>query len=159
MFEDVLVIHFSGEWFLATGVIALLEVCDLRPGGVDIGDDVAFGDLLVIHIEENFASGGVNGSADLEGLGDFGEEHPGVVAGVEGFEHHDEIFWFEYFGHGFEAVNDVGGLVIPGETEVVGAGDNGHPGDANAFGDLDGGFGFFAEVGSVFISAEGVDGL
>ncbi len=159
VFEDVLVVHFSGEGFLAAGVVALLEVGDLRPSGVDIGDDIAFGDLLVIHIEEDFAGGRIDGLTDLKRLGDFGEEHPGVVTGVEGFENHDEILWFKDFGHGFEAVDDVGGLVIPGESEVVGAGDDGHPGDADALGDLDGGFGFFAEVGAVFITAEGVDGF
>lgn len=71
----------------------------------------------MIHIEKDFAGGGVDGFANLETLGDFAEEHSRVVAvGVEGFEHHYEVVFFEDFGHGFEAVDDVGGLVIPGEA-------------------------------------------
>lgn len=114
----------------------------------------------MIHIEEDFATGGVDGFADLESLRNFAEEHSGVIAvGVKGFEHHNEIVFFQNFGHGFEAVNDVGRLVIPGEAEVVGAGDDGHPFGADAFGAFCGGFGFLFEVGTGFFASESVDGF
>ncbi len=112
----------------------------------------------MIHIEEDFAGRRIDGFADLVALWDFAEEHSGVVAvGVEGFEHHDEVVFFEDFSHGFEHINDIGGLVIPGEAEVVRARDDGHPFCADSFCTGGGGFGFLLEIGAGFFSTKGVD--
>jgi len=68
VFEDIFVVDFAGGGFFPTGVVADLEAADFRPGAVDVGNEVAFGDLLVIDVEEDFAAGVVDGLADHVGL-------------------------------------------------------------------------------------------
>ncbi|MFT6574066.1 MAG: hypothetical protein ACJA16_002255 [Akkermansiaceae bacterium] len=46
-------IDFAGAGFLAAGVVAGLEVGDFVPGEVDVGDEVSFGDLLVVDVAED----------------------------------------------------------------------------------------------------------
>ena len=50
MAENVGVVHFTGAWFLPSGVIGALEVGDFAPAAVHGVDDVTAGDLLVIHV-------------------------------------------------------------------------------------------------------------
>ena len=77
--EDVPVVQLAGGGLLAARVVALLEVADLVPRAVDVGDDVPLRDLLVVHVEEDLAGGAPDRAADLEGLGDLREEKAGVV--------------------------------------------------------------------------------
>lgn len=72
--EHVEVIDLAGGWFASTGVVADLEIGDLAPSAVDVRDDVAFVNLLMIDIEQDLARGAIHGSADLVTLGDFVEE-------------------------------------------------------------------------------------
>ena len=50
VFEYVFVVYFAGGGLFAAGVVADLEVGDLVVGFVDVGDEVAFGDLLVVEV-------------------------------------------------------------------------------------------------------------
>src|SRR5678816_164819 len=52
VFEDVLVVHFTGCRLLATRIIPNLEVSDLSPRTFDVGDNITFRDLLVVHVKE-----------------------------------------------------------------------------------------------------------
>src|SRR5690606_5749555 len=89
--KDVLIIDLSGGGFLSARVVPYLEIGDLLPRGIDIGNQVAFLDLLVVNVEKDLAGRTVHGLADLEGLGALGEEESGMVAEVQRFQHHDQI--------------------------------------------------------------------
>ena len=67
--EDVAVVDFAGGGFLASGLVAHLEIGDLVPGGVHVGNLVAFGDLLVVEVIEDLDAGAVDPFADEIGLG------------------------------------------------------------------------------------------
>ena len=49
--EHPFVVDLSGRWFFAAGVVADLVVGDFVPGSVDVGDEVALLDLLVVDVE------------------------------------------------------------------------------------------------------------
>ncbi len=68
MLENTFVVDFAGGGFFATGVIAHLKNADFRPAAVDVGNEVAFGDLLVVDVKEDFATRVVDGLADQIGL-------------------------------------------------------------------------------------------
>ena len=53
--EDVGVVDLARRGLVAAGVVADLKVGDLAPGMVDVGDQIALGDLLVIEIVEDLA--------------------------------------------------------------------------------------------------------
>ena len=62
--EDVAVVDLARPRLVTTGVVAHLEVRDLIPGRIDVGDQVPLGDLLVIDVEQDLAGGAVHGLAD-----------------------------------------------------------------------------------------------
>ena len=117
---------------------------------IDVGDEVSFGDLLVINIEENLAGRTIDRPADGVGLIGFLQPSATVVGVfVERFEHHDEIFGFEDFRAAAEQVDNIGKLVTLGETWSAIAvpffglvvllidrpGNDGHPGGVAPSGD------------------------
>ncbi len=114
----------------------------------------------MIHIEKDFAGRGIDSLADLVRLRNFAEEHSGVVAvWVEGLENHYAIRILEDIGHGFEAVDDVSGLIIPGEAKVIGAGDDSHVLCADTLGTGNSILGFLFKVGAGFFAAQSVNGF
>ena len=62
--EDVAVVDLTGSRFVAAGVVAVLEASDVRPALVEIRDQVSFGDLLVIDVEQDLARRAVHRFAD-----------------------------------------------------------------------------------------------
>lgn len=80
--EDVLVIQLAGGGFVSARVISHLEIGDFAVRSVDIRDDIALVDLLVIDIEKDFAAWAIDRAADFVSLCDFTEEHAGVVSEV-----------------------------------------------------------------------------
>ena len=46
--EDISIVNLSGRWFFAAGIVTDLEVGDLAPRTVDVRDEIAFVNLLVI---------------------------------------------------------------------------------------------------------------
>ena len=61
---NLLVVDLARAGFLASGVVAGLEVANLVPAHVDVRDEIAFGDLLVIDIKQNLARRTVDCSTD-----------------------------------------------------------------------------------------------
>ncbi len=57
MTEYVLVIDLAAGRFFTARIVAGLEVGDFVPTMIDVGDEVPFGDLLMINVEQNFAAG------------------------------------------------------------------------------------------------------
>ena len=114
MFEDVKVINLTCGRFLSSGIIPDMESTDIIPGHVNVGNDIPFGDLLMVHIIDNLTGGMVNGLTDHVCLRDGGQEKPRVVGmGIQRF--HDKFNTgrtdnITAHAHG---VNHVGGLVIP----------------------------------------------
>lgn len=53
--EDLAVIDLAGIRFFATWVVTGLKVCDLGPAQINVGNQIALGDLLMVDIEENLA--------------------------------------------------------------------------------------------------------
>jgi hypothetical protein len=51
--EDVLVIYFSSRRLLTAWIVAEMKGCDFVPGHIDVGNQVAFGDLLMIYVIDN----------------------------------------------------------------------------------------------------------
>src|SRR5690606_37845954 len=64
MLEDVAVVDLARCRLLAAGIVSHLEVGDFAPSQIDVGNQIPFGDLLVINVEENFAGWAVDGPAD-----------------------------------------------------------------------------------------------
>ena len=70
--EDVVVVDLPGVGLFSSGVVANLEVGNFRPGFVDVWDQIAFGDLLMVEIIENFAVRAAHSAADRKALRNFG---------------------------------------------------------------------------------------
>ena len=46
--KDVAIVDFTSARFFAARVVADLEIRNLRPGTVDVGDEISLGDLLMV---------------------------------------------------------------------------------------------------------------
>src|ERR1700722_12660513 len=88
MFENVMVIHFTGAGFFAAGVVADLQIGDMVPGAIQVGDEVAFVALHMVHVEEILTGGAIDGLADHIRLIGMAEKELGGIA--KGFEYHDQ---------------------------------------------------------------------
>ena len=77
--EHIQVIDLAGRRLLASWVVTDLKVRYFTPRLVDVGDDIPFCDLLVVHVKGDFTEGTIYCFADLVGLGDLGQEHARVV--------------------------------------------------------------------------------
>ncbi len=53
--ENVQIIDLPCGRFFSPGIITDLEISDLTPRLVNIGDEISFGDLLMVDIEQNLA--------------------------------------------------------------------------------------------------------
>ena len=116
MLEDAFVVDFTGGGLFATGVVAHLKNADFRPTAVDIGDEVAFGDLLVVDVKEDFATRVIDGLADQICLWRASQKNAGVVRqAVERFQHHYQTRFFENVAASFEQFDHIGRLIIPRE--------------------------------------------
>ena len=112
--EDVLVVDLAGAGLLAPGIVADVERRDLVPGPVDVGDEVALGDLLVVQVVDDLDRGAVDGLADLIGLRDLLEEQARMVGPpVQGLDHDDQAGRLGDLGTGLEVVDQVGRLIVP----------------------------------------------
>ena len=80
MFENILVVHFSGGGFFSTGIVTYLQVTDLIPRLIEVIDNIAFVPLHMVHVEQELATGAANRLADHIGLVGMTEEEIGVVA-------------------------------------------------------------------------------
>ena len=67
MLEDIAIIDLAGPGFLAPGIVADMKTGDFPPGKVDIGNQVAFGDLLMIEVIDDLAAGMIDRPADIIG--------------------------------------------------------------------------------------------
>jgi len=72
--EYVAEVDFAGRRLVAARIVPHLHVGDFIPGGVEVGNEIALGDLLVIDVVENLARRTVDRPADFVGLGDVGEK-------------------------------------------------------------------------------------
>ncbi len=77
VFKDVAVVDLARARFVSTRVVADLEVGDFAVGVVDIGNQIAFGNLLVVQVIEDFARRTVDRLAYLIRLGIFVRNMPG----------------------------------------------------------------------------------
>ena len=53
VFEDIPVIDFTRRWLFAPWVVTDLEITDLVPCSIDVGNQVSLGNLLMIDIVYN----------------------------------------------------------------------------------------------------------
>ena len=53
--KHVGIVDFTRSRLLAAGIVAALEIGDFLPAAVDVGDQIPFGDLLVVEIKKNLA--------------------------------------------------------------------------------------------------------
>src|SRR5690606_5757680 len=63
--EEMPIVHLARARFLATRIVADLEIRDLAPGVIDVRDDVTFVALHVVHVVEDLAGRTVHRAADL----------------------------------------------------------------------------------------------
>ena len=68
VFADFRIIDFARSRFFSPWVVTGSKVTDFVPAPLDIGNQVAFGDLLVINVEKNLAGWAIHGPANCEGL-------------------------------------------------------------------------------------------
>ena len=69
MLENIPVIDLTGSRFISSRIIPDLEVGGLIPCPINVGNDVSFGDLLMINIEKYLAGRTSYCLADFIGLG------------------------------------------------------------------------------------------
>ena len=109
----------------------------MLPGLVDVGDQVALGDLLVIQVVEDLAARRVHRLADGVGLRHLGQKHAGVIGpGIQRLQHHDQARGLGDLGHRPQGVDDVGGLVVPLQLVGVAPGHHGAPPRVHPLGHL-----------------------
>ena len=110
--EDVPEVDLARGRFVAARVVAHLEVADLVPRRIDVGDQVPFRNLLVIEVVEDLAGRTVYRPANLPGLRDALEEQSGMVAGVERLEDHHQSMGFQDRRRTLERLDHIRGLVV-----------------------------------------------
>ena len=66
--KNVAIVDFTSSRFLTTWIVTCLEVSDFIPTLIDIVDEVALGDLLMVNIEKDFAGRTVDCTAYEIGL-------------------------------------------------------------------------------------------
>src|SRR5690606_30214028 len=88
--EHAPVVDLTGRRLVPSRNVANLEIGDLVPRGIDVRNDVALRDLLVIDVEQDLARGAADRFADHVGLRNLGKEHAGMIEEVQRFQHHDE---------------------------------------------------------------------
>lgn len=64
LLADLGIVDFPCPRFFASRVVAGLEIANLTPAQIDVGDQVAFSDLLMVNVKQDLAGRTVNGSAD-----------------------------------------------------------------------------------------------
>src|SRR5688500_6340735 len=135
--EDVPVIDLTSAWLTATRVVTDLDVGHLVPGRIHVRNQVSFGDLLMIDVEQDLHRGTVDGATDLVCLWNARQELAGVIAqGIEWLDDDDEAVRFENRGRALERIDDVGRLEVHVEAPVHVTGDDGHPFRVHALRDL-----------------------
>ena len=89
--EHVAVVDLARARLVAARVVARLQVRDLVPGHVDVRDEIPFGDLLVIDVEQNLARRAADRAANLIRLRNLVQEHARVIREpVQRLEHHHQ---------------------------------------------------------------------
>ena len=111
--EDVAVVDLAGRRLVSPRVVADLEVGDLVPGGIDVGNEVALGDLLVLEIVQNLAGRAIDRLTDLVGMRNLFQEKTGMIVRVQRFEHHHQAVRLQDFGRPFQTLDNMGRLVAP----------------------------------------------
>lgn len=115
--EDFTVVDLAGAGLFAAGVVTTLEIRDFIPGVIDVGDEISFGDLLMIDVKEDLAGRAIDRATNRVGLIGFLQPSATVVGVfIERFEDHHEVVRFEDFGAAAEHVDNVGKLVTGGEA-------------------------------------------
>src|SRR6185437_12856770 len=80
MAEDIVIVHLARTRLFAAGVVADLQIGDVFPGPVEIGDQIAFVAMHVVHVEEILARRAIDGFTDHKGLVGVPEEEIGCIA-------------------------------------------------------------------------------
>src|SRR5687768_14120944 len=62
--EYIPVVDLARRGLASAGIVTDLDVGDLVPGGVDVRDQVAFRDLLMVRVEQDLARWAADGFAD-----------------------------------------------------------------------------------------------
>src|SRR5690606_16132617 len=74
MLEDIGVVDLAAARFGAAGVAGALQVGNFAPTAVDVPEEIAFGDLLMVHVEEDLTRRVIDRAAQREGMRRLGEE-------------------------------------------------------------------------------------
>ena len=89
VFEHVSKIDLARSRLFSPGIITTLKIANFIPTFLNIRNQVAFSDLLVVDVEEDFAGRVVDRLADRVGLGRTLQKGSAVVGvPVERLEHH-----------------------------------------------------------------------
>ena len=62
--EHVLIINLSGSGFSSPGIVTNMKRGDFPPCPVDVGDNIALGDLLMVHVVDDLAAGMIDTLTD-----------------------------------------------------------------------------------------------
>src|SRR5687767_7189108 len=126
--EDVSIIDLTGAGLTTPGIVTDLDVGHFVPRRIHVRDQVPFGDLLVIDVEQDLHGGTADGATDLVRLRNAREELTRMIAErVERLDDDDEPVRFEYRGRALERFDDVRRLEVHVETPVHVARDDSHP--------------------------------
>ena len=120
--EYVFIIYLTRAWLFSPRVISYVERGNVLPGFVDIGNEIAFADLLVIQIIHDFAARVVYAFADEIRLRDLPEETAGMIRPpIQRFEDHHQTGFLQDLTTVPAVLDNVGRLVGWFHLQVNGA--------------------------------------
>ena len=113
VFEHVSKIDLARSRLFSPGIITTLKISNFIPTFLNIRNQVAFGDLLVVDVEEDFAGRVVDRLADSVGLWRSLQKCSAVVGvPVEWLKHHHEFVGIKDIGTAPQEFDHDGRLLL-----------------------------------------------
>src|SRR5690554_796959 len=122
MFEYVSVVNFSGSGFFSSRIITDMESTYLVPGTIDIGNDITFSYLLVIHIIDDLTGRAVYCTTYHIGLRYTSQEKSRVIPPVQWFEDYSDAIFLCNITQFTHRIDDISCLIIKLKAFVIPAG-------------------------------------
>ena len=93
--KNVAIVDFTSSRFLTTWIVTCLEVSDFIPALVDVVDEVALSDLLMINIKKDLAGRTIDCTTYEVGLiGSLQKSTTMVGVPIEWLQYHGQLMWF-----------------------------------------------------------------
>lgn len=90
------VVDLTGAGLFSARIISCLEIAYLGPTLVDVGNEVSFGDLLMINVKQDFAGRTIDRPANGKGLvGTLQKDSTMVGSPIQWLQNHGQLVGFQ----------------------------------------------------------------